>query len=576
MMSDYEFLCDLNDKQRMVCISEENFILTACPGSGKTRSITYRLAYLSTKYQDSNLLNIAITYTNRAADEIENRLINMDINTQNIWSGTIHQFCVRFILRPYSMYHSKLSKGYKIIDEYIREKYVIEIAEKLGIKGYPNDLYDNYKVMSKYYEYIEQRKEIDFEKILEYSLELVEQKQFIATNIADLIRSIHIDEYQDTNEKQYLILSRIIMANKKINILFVGDVNQAIYRGLGGVAKTASEIGELFPVEFTECCLEGCYRSTQRIVDYYANYEVSPTGVTSVSEIRADRGFINYFKNVHKEMLAESILDIVTVELRNGVPEEEICIIAPQWYQIFPIANKLRELLPNCSFDAPDITPIKYDPLNVFFLIAKLLFTQQSGHQFVRRKIANEIINIVREDYGLETADRIGKLDILKAINSTVFIDTDGIKTLKNAINNVFKMMRIKMNDNLETVYQEFFKKMESRIEKHKLESTCDAIVKSFREKAGIVISTIHGVKGEEYTTVIAFDLLNGHLPHWNYIFDSEMKPLREEDTNKLLYVLCSRAKKNLYLFSEKGRTTGNGNPYSPTDELAQCCFDYD
>lgn len=576
MSGNYEFLNDLNDKQKFVCTRDSNFILTACPGSGKTRTITYRLAYLSTKYKNSNLLNIAITYTNRAAEEIDKRLLNMDIRMQNIWSGTIHQFCMKFILRPYSMYHSKLSKGYIIIDEYTKEKYVKQIAEDKGIKGYINMLYDNPIVMSSYYEYIENRREIDFDKILEYSLELVEEKTFVATNIASLIRSIHVDEYQDTNEKQYLILSKLIRANSKINILFVGDVNQAIYRGLGGVAKNVNEIEKLFSVKFTECCLDGCYRSTQRLVDYYINYEVSETGVSSVAEIKNYRGVITYESGVHKDLLAESISDIVKSEIENGVPEDEICIVAPQWYQIFPLANKFRELLPNYNFDAPDITPIKYDPLNVFFLIAKLLYMEQYGHQFKRRKIANEIITIINEDYDLVTEDNIGNMEILKAINSTVFIDEDGIQTLKNAIKNVFNIMNIKMNNELKSVYEEFFNKIDSRIKKYELKYTCEAIVKNFREKSGIVISTIHGVKGEEYITVIAFDLLNGHLPNWNYIIDSEMKKLRLEETKKLLYVLCSRAKKNLYLFSEKGRKTNNGNFYNPTDELSQCIFDYD
>lgn len=377
----YEFLNDLNDIQKSVCESDENFILTACPGSGKTRTITYRLAFLVTQYPESKLLNIAMTYTNRAAIEIEKRLIEMDIDTKEIWSGTIHQFCMKYIIRPYSMYHSKLSKGYKVIDEYVKEKYVTEIADSLGIKGYINDLYDNDTVMSRYCEFIEDKKEIDFDKILEYSLELVEQKEFIASNISRLIRSIHVDEYQDTNEKQYQILSSIIKANNKINILFVGDVNQAIYRGLGGVAKTPEEIRDLFPVMFKECCLHGCYRSTQRVVDYYVNYEVESTGVTSVSQIKSEIGKICYEANIDKDDLARHISEIIKDELKKDISESEICIVAPQWYQIFPMANKLRELLPECNFDAPDITPIKYDPLNVFFLIANLLFTQKSGHQ---------------------------------------------------------------------------------------------------------------------------------------------------------------------------------------------------
>ena len=79
-------------------------------------------------------------------------------------------------------------------------------------------------------------------------------------------------------------------------------------------------------------------------------------------------------------------------------------------------------------------------------------------------------------------------------------------------------------------------------------------------------MNTIHGVKGEEYNTVIAFGLLHGYVPNWNDI-------IRKSDCGrsasmKLLYVLCSRAKENLYLISESGRTTKSNNPYESNKEL--------
>ena len=83
-------------------------------------------------------------------------------------------------------------------------------------------------------------------------------------------------------------------------------------------------------------------------------------------------------------------------------------------------------------------------------------------------------------------------------------------------------------------------------------------------------------IKGEEYNTVIAFDLLNGHLPHWDYIIEDSKKELRLHETNNLLYVLCSRAKVNLYLYSEIGRKTQRGNAYTATDELYCLKYDYD
>jgi DNA helicase-2/ATP-dependent DNA helicase PcrA len=573
----HELLNVLNKNQRYVCETEKNCILNACPGSGKTRTITYRLAFLLNKFLESRLLNIAITYTNRAAEEIENRLSEMDIYSKEVWTGTIHQFCIKFIIRPYSMYHSKLSKGYKIIDEFVKEKYITEIANSLGFTGYINDHFNNDTVMVKYYELIEKNKEIDFEKILEYSLELLELRSFIAYNISGLIRSIHVDEYQDTNEKQYQILSLIIKANKKINILFVGDVNQAIYGNLGGVAKNPEEIRSLFPVEFIECSLVGCYRSTQRIVDYFINYEVTPTGVVSSTEKKSEKGLICYDDKIDKNDLTEKISKIIRAELEMGISEDEICVVAPKWNLVYPMANKLRELLPMCSFDAPNITPIKYDPLNVFFLIAKILFTKESGHRNLRRKIANEILSIIVDDYYIEISDfKVSNLDILKAVNSTPVSGDDGIVTLRDAINNVLKITGMQLEDELLFMYNDFFEKINKRIKSYNLDVSFSSISKSFNEKTGIVINSIHGIKGEEYTSVVAFGLLNGHLPHWDYIYNEEMTSLRSDYANKLLYVLCSRAKKNIYLFSERGRTTRSGNLLHSTDELAQCCFTYD
>ena len=133
MMDNISFLDKLNLQQKQVCIDEGNILLKACPGSGKTRTLTYKIAFLVEKYIDSKKLNIAITYTNRAADEIRKRLEKVETPEDKVWVGTIHQFCLEFIIRPYTMYHKRLRKGYHIIDEYVTKQYVEEIIEELGI-----------------------------------------------------------------------------------------------------------------------------------------------------------------------------------------------------------------------------------------------------------------------------------------------------------------------------------------------------------------------------------------------------------------------------------------------------------
>ena len=299
-MDDMPFLNELNTQQRQVCIDEGNILLKACPGSGKTRTLTYKLAYLVEKYIASQKLNIAITYTNRAADEIKERLERIEISENKVWVGTIHQFCLEFIIRPYTMYHKRLRKGYHIIDEYVTKQYIEEIIEELGIDiGYSKP-FEYPEILEKYQKKLLDEKEIDFNDILSISFDLISDKKFIAENISGIIRTILVDEYQDTNELQYKILSSIVRADKKIQVTFVGDTDQAIYGGLGGVAKTCDELQKEFGVKFLERKLDGCYRSTQRIVDYYSYFQLKGMKIQAVSDIKDEIGCLIYDNTINK------------------------------------------------------------------------------------------------------------------------------------------------------------------------------------------------------------------------------------------------------------------------------------
>ena len=143
-----------------------NMLLTACPGSGKTRTLSYKLAFLVDKFQNSRRLHIAITYTNRAADEIMSRLDNLDVKADNVWAGTIHQFCMEYIIRPYSMYSSRLRRGYHIIDEYVQREYKREIKKALGIRCQDWEMDDYPQITEDYKRFLIEKKEIDFDDIL--------------------------------------------------------------------------------------------------------------------------------------------------------------------------------------------------------------------------------------------------------------------------------------------------------------------------------------------------------------------------------------------------------------------------
>lgn len=576
-MDDMPFLNELNTQQRQVCIDEGNILLKACPGSGKTRTLTYKLAYLVEKYIASQKLNIAITYTNRAADEIKERLERIEISENKVWVGTIHQFCLEFIIRPYTMYHKRLRKGYHIIDEYVTKQYIEEIIEELGIDiGYSKP-FEYPEILEKYQKKLLDEKEIDFNDILSISFDLISDKKFIAENISGIIRTILVDEYQDTNELQYKILSSIVRADKKIQVTFVGDTDQAIYGGLGGVAKTCDELQKEFGVKFLERKLDGCYRSTQRIVDYYSYFQLKGMKIQAVSDIKDEIGCLIYDNTINKSELFEKIACIVKDELSKGIPETEICIIAPQWWLLFTLSKKMKDLLPNVKFDAPDITPIKYDPMNIFYLISKLLFTESGIRITSRKRVANEIIEILTEEYKIRLSEQIDSYRVLKVINSIYPTNENGIAYLQEAITKFLVGIGIELSieASLYKAYEDFMERIKYRVKNNHLSTDIDVFRQCFKEKEGVVINTFHGVKGEEYTTVIAFGILKGYIPHWDIIIN---KPIdyQKNETKKLLYVVCSRAKKNLFLFSEQGRTTQKGAPLLSTDEILEIDYEYD
>ena len=576
-MEDMLFLEQLNPQQKKVCIEDSNILLKACPGSGKTRTLIYKLAYIIKKYELSKKINIAITYTNRAADEIRERLEKMDIPEEKVWVGTIHQFCLEFIIRPYTMYHNRLKKGYHIIDDYVQSQYVDEIVKNLGIDiGYDKP-FDFPEIVNKYEEKLLAEKEIDFNDILKISFELVKTCPFIAENIGGVTRSILVDEYQDTNELQYGILGCIVSANKKILLTFVGDTDQAIYGALGGIAKTSEELELEFGVAFKEEKLDGCYRTTQRIINYYSNFQLKPVQIYAVSEIKNEMGCLVYNNTINKTDLFEGIAEIVKRQISRGIPENEICIIAPQWWLLFPLSKQMKMLLPDVKFDAPNITPIKYDPMNVFFLFARLLFTEPGKKTWIRKKIANEIVKILSEEYKIELHEKVDRYMILKVVNSLLCEEENGLDYLQRSIIKFFHIFGVDLSQEqfLQSSYESFIAKINDRVQRYDLSTSIDTFKQCFKEKEGVVINTFHGVKGEEYDTVIAFGILNGYIPHWDTII-RQSKQYREDETKKLLYVVCSRAKKNLYLFSEQGRTTAKGNPLTSTDEMIAIEFEFD
>lgn len=560
----------LSKEQIDICFSEKNLLVKACPGSGKTRTLTYKLAYRVEKNANSIKKLVAITYTNRAADEINQRMEELEIDTDRIWAGTIHQFCLEWILKRYKMYTQALRKGFKIIDDRVKERYLTEIICKLSFNMHWKEINTRYdrelhliekdaqkrEVIKYYHKILQVNKELDFEQILVTSYNLLRKNAFIAKDIRDAIELICIDEYQDTQDLQYAIIEEIANAdtNDNIQINFFGDPNQAIYGSLGGIAKNLNNINrEFIYLQFEEKTLSGCYRSTQRLIKYYKEFMVDKYSIEAKGELRNQHGIIKYNYEIDKNQVYEHIAQIIEENIRDGIPEKDICVLAPIWGLLYPFSKELQDRLPNVRFDAPDITPIKRDPMNTFYKLARLLLTDPSIRQIAyRKKLAMEIIEEMALYSGHDLdLDDMGLLDII--LESKVAKEK-GSEFVKCGIDNILNALSVTLPENheLSKMYDDFFEKMNYRLgnRDYRLTDDLNTFKRMFKEKDGVVINTCHGVKGEEYQTVIAFGLVYSKIP--SILIENNK---RDEEASKLLYVIASRAKSRLYLFSEKGRT---------------------
>ena len=203
----------LNEQQIEAVKREGNILLTACPGSGKTRALTHKIAYEFEKNIGSKKVIIAVTFTNRAADEIKKRIREFNSDDTNLWTGTIHSFCLEWIIRPYMCYLDELKNGFSISDEFNSERILDDLKKEYGLTYYdsvstrylPNgekeeSVYRN--LIDEYHEILANEKLIDFDQILHYSYQLLSNYPKIGITLKNLFHLICVDEYQDTQQLQ--------------------------------------------------------------------------------------------------------------------------------------------------------------------------------------------------------------------------------------------------------------------------------------------------------------------------------------------------------------------------------------
>ena len=281
----------MNDRQaEAVQTTEGPLLIMAGAGSGKTRVLTHRIAYLI----DEKMVNpwniLAITFTNKAAHEMKDRAYGLNPATQDCLIATFHSMCVRILRRDAD--HIGYNRNFTIIDPGEQRTLMKRILKQLNldpkkwnersilgtISNAKNDLIDDVayaaqagdlytNIVAKCYEAyqkeLRQSESVDFDDLIMLTLRLFDQNPDVLTYYQQKFQYIHVDEYQDTNHAQYQLVK--LLASRFKNICVVGDADQSIYGWRGADMQNILDFEKDYP-QAKVVLLEENYRSTKTIL----------------------------------------------------------------------------------------------------------------------------------------------------------------------------------------------------------------------------------------------------------------------------------------------------------------------
>lgn len=346
----------LNEQQKKgVFTTDGPVLLLAGAGSGKTRVLTHRIAYLIDELGVNSWNIMAITFTNKAAGEMKERVENLvGVGSDSIWVTTFHSTCVR-ILRRYAD-RIGYDNNFAIYDTDDQKTVMKEVCKRLqidtkqlkertilgAISSAKDELisppeyelnaagdYRKQKIASAYREYQETLRKnnaMDFDDLIMKTVELFKTDQEVLASYQKRFKYIMVDEYQDTNTAQFELI-RLLAAGTR-NLCVVGDDDQSIYKFRGANIRNILDFEKVYP-EAVVIRLEQNYRSTQNVLDA-ANAVIKNNTGRKEKTLWTDHGNGNrihfkQFDNAYEE--AEFVADNIAGKKRNGIADYGDCAV---------------------------------------------------------------------------------------------------------------------------------------------------------------------------------------------------------------------------------------------------------
>ncbi|MBI5018774.1 UvrD-helicase domain-containing protein [Candidatus Gottesmanbacteria bacterium] len=561
-------LNDLNpDQQKAVIHTDGPVLILAGAGSGKTRVLTYRVAYLITEKKVSAHNILMVTFTNKAAKAMKERISAIVAHKDMPYTGTFHSLCARILRIDGKYIH--IPDNFVIYDDADQIDAIKDVMKKLDISPklynpravlatisqaknelipaleYPTYARGNFqetvaRVYLGYQKLLLENEALDFDDMLMKTVQLFQKNPEVLGKYQEKYHYILVDEYQDTNKAQYL-LTKMLSARWR-NICVVGDASQSIYRWRGADFRNISNFRSDFP-DAAVFNLEQNYRSTQMILN--AAY-----GVIS--------------KNT-----SHPILKLWT-EKKGG---EQITLYEARNEQdeaTFLIHTILQSGKPFSHFAVLYRTNAQSRVLEEAMLHAGVPYTLVGGTRFYERKEIKDVLSYLRvlsnpkDTVSYNRIEKLGKGRLAKFLTFADKLHNDqkliGLTTLElldetleatnylelydaNVEEEAYRLENIK---ELRSVAMEFpnlteFLENVALVEQEYI----PAKVKDMGDnRQAVTLMTLHAAKGLEFPVVAIVGMEEGIFPHSRSLMEKD----EIEEERRLCYVGITRAKEKLYL----------------------------
>ena len=567
----------LTDEQRRAVHCNNHVMLTACPGSGKTRVIISKLARVLDEVRDTPRAVACITYTNTGVHEIESRLRHhTQPGDERLFDvGTIHSFCLNNIFRPFCWLIKGYKNGFKVMtpDSEDFQKHIDAVWAKHGRVGLTFKDYDEFtniridqngkpvgsifkhgaitpEVANEYWSRIRKAGYIDFANILYLSYVLLKKRPEVLGYISAKFAWILIDEFQDTTDLQVEILS-LIADKGSTKFFLVGDPFQSIFGFAGARPDLADKFAARIKAE-TEFVLSGNFRSSAPIVTQANLLFPRTPPMTTVGKSVA-------FKEVPSREHGSSPFEVVVKKFlplieELKIPLGESAILAPTWFSLFPLGRSLRQA--GVSIVGPGARPYRRNSL--FAPLAEqicgyLMEPKAEAIATIERYLFNTLLNITGTPH-FEVFSYAGR--------TVVFLLLEQAEILRAAHPNAVAWLEVSAKVFTQILTDAGFlapshanafamsvEEMKVDIRNKKVDIAHLTIAELgiyASPDSALKLATLHFSKGREYDAVAMIDMHDGKIPFHQATTAEEI-----DEGKRLFYVGVTRARRLLMYITD-------------------------